>query len=279
MKNVESSFKTKDKLELYYQIWTPTDYKGTLIITHGHGEHSDWYFRLSNFLMPKQWRIIAWDLRGYGRSEGKRGYAPTFDHYCHDLIHFLSHLKNSKQLSSKYVLLGHSMGGLINLKSQLLFDDINAQAYCYSSPLLGISVPVSRLKETLAQIGNKYFPKLTLNSQININNLTRDRKIINSYIQDPLRTYFMSPGVFLGIKDSIECIFQQLEKINSPLLIQYAQKDQIVNPDATKKLIDLLSHHELKSIAYPHSYHEIFNDLNRDEVFNDLYQFLKRFEL
>ena len=57
---------------------------------------------------------IGMDLRGFGKSEGYRGYAGTLDNIIDDNIKFIEFLKqkNSDIASLPIFLMGHSMGAL-----------------------------------------------------------------------------------------------------------------------------------------------------------------------
>ena len=74
----EGHFKGSESNELFYQTWTPEKVRGLFVITHGLAEHSECYHPLAKMLSDDGWLVYAWDLRGHGRSEGKRGYIKNF---------------------------------------------------------------------------------------------------------------------------------------------------------------------------------------------------------
>src|SRR3954463_7834072 len=109
MRRTEGHFRGTNQLELFYQTWWAQRPRGTLVVTHGLAEHSDCYDVFAGRLNSPDWNIFAHDLRGHGRSEGKRGLVRSFDEYALDLIAFLKFLEGEYQIhKGPVVLLGHS---------------------------------------------------------------------------------------------------------------------------------------------------------------------------
>ena len=52
---------------------------------HGFKDHSNRFEKWALRLTENGYGVIAIDLRGHGRSEGRRGYAPDFDSYLKDV--------------------------------------------------------------------------------------------------------------------------------------------------------------------------------------------------
>ena len=70
-KRSEGFFKGYQDINLFFQIWDNPNAKGTIIITHGHGEHSEAYHRLTEAFENDPWTFYGWDLRGHGRSRSE----------------------------------------------------------------------------------------------------------------------------------------------------------------------------------------------------------------
>src|SRR5690606_19407030 len=82
-----------------------------LVVTHGLGEHGGRHKHL--FEMYSQYfNVLIYDLRGHGESSGKRGWVKNFEDFVDDLDEVINYLKSEFQMS-RYVLFGHSMGGLV----------------------------------------------------------------------------------------------------------------------------------------------------------------------
>src|SRR2546421_196062 len=146
IQRTEGYFKGYNDFELFYQAWKPENSTATLVVTHGLGEHSECYNRLAEGIRELPIEMIAWDLRGHGRSEGKRGVVRKFSDYCEDLVHFLNFIKKHNEKKSIY-LLGHSMGGLINSLTVIEKGSLGLSGLVFSSPLMRINVTVPTIKK------------------------------------------------------------------------------------------------------------------------------------
>ena len=87
----------------------------TLLLTHGWGTNStEWYYAKKQ--LGQQFRLIVWDLPGLGESAQPQDRNFTLDRMATDL-HAVLPLANGKPV----VLVGHSIGGMVNLTFCRLF--------------------------------------------------------------------------------------------------------------------------------------------------------------
>lgn len=245
------------------------------------GEHSESYAKSADAIAKLGWNVVAWDLRGHGRSAGKRGHVDHFTDFTSDLSQFLLHLQKNGQLNQPFALIGHSMGGLITLKYLIdetkdgASDDPRPVACVLSSPLLDVALKVPPLKEFAAKVLNNIWPSLTLFNEIKPTDLTRDPEWLKTYGKDSLRHDKISPALYNGLVETMKDVLANGDKIKLPIEILAAGNDKIVSLKATQNFYEDIASPMKKLIIYENSYHEIFNDLDRDSVFRDLNQFLK----
>ncbi len=265
-----------DNLQLFFQVWQNPKAKGTVIIGHGQGEHSESYLRMIDAFKNDSWSFYAMDLRGHGKSDGKRGYAGNFEDYCKDYHLFVEKiLHESKSSTGPVVLLGHSLGGLIQLKTVIDHPEMKVAAQVCSSPLLGVAIPVPEWKTRAADVLNQWLPKVTLWNEITNDMLTRDLDVIREFEQDVLRHSRMSPGVFLGFKNAIEVVQARASEIQLPTLFQIPENDPVVSSPEAKVFFDKMSSGDKKLCTYGDgARHEIYNDLERLKAYDDLRAFL-----
>lgn len=275
----EGHFKGHDKSELFYQWWSDPNIakkRGTLVITHGISEHSECYAKTAERLTQFGWSVCVWDLRGHGRSEGKRGYVRDFDDFARDLDTLLKYLNENKRFDGPFALIGHSLGGLITLRHVLTADSYSPKpfAIALSSPALGVALQVPVVKDLGARLLNRVLPSLTLYNEIRYEDLTRDPEHLKTYQTDALRHDKISPALYLGMLDTMAFVKAQGPRLKLPILIQAAGQERIVSLDAIKEFYSTIETENKKLIVYEESYHEIFNDLDREKVFEDLNSFL-----
>ncbi len=277
-KRSEDTFRGSDNVELYYQEWCPTNLPsgqqapaGTLVITHGQAEHSECYLRLVEGIAALNWRIVAWDLRGHGRSEGKRGYAQSIDEYVRDMSLFCSRVMPKYQ--GHHFYLGHSLGGLIQM-SLFVEEQIPHLGLAFSAPLFGLSVQVPKIKAGAAKLIHKLAPKFTLFNELKYSDLSRDPAIPLEYKKDPLRHEWISAGVFLSMTQAFVDIPNKVGSLRSPVLFQQGSDDRIVSREACEEVYEKIPSKNKQMKIYPGAYHEIYNDLCREEAYADLMSFI-----
>ena len=284
IERLEGTFWGYQDVELYYQLWrpvappneTPTQVQGTLLVTHGIAEHSDCYQRFAEDMTAKGWLVFVWDLRGHGRSEGKRGYVNRFQDFSNDLDAAIRYVKAQVMPKDKpLILFGHSMGGLITLQTVLIHSPSQIAALVLSSPALGLSLTVPPLKEKAARFLSDWLPKLTLYNEINFDDLIRDENLVREYKADPLRHDKISPRLFLGMVDAFTEVNKMATDVHLPVLMQLAGREKVVSTPVAEKFFDQLSSKKKEVYIYADSYHEIYNDLDRNDVLNDLVRFLE----
>ncbi len=271
----ESFFLAPQNSRLFYQCWEVPQPKAHLVITHGQGEHSGCYERVAQALGDLSVNIYAWDLRGHGRSQGPRGYARHFHDYVQDFQSFLQHLKTEKNLYPKdLILLSHSMGGLIQLMTLLDNPHWIFRAQVLSSPMLGVALQVPLVKDIAALVLANLWPQLTLHNEIEITDLSRDPNVLKEFDLDVLRHHRISSSVYLGAVTSIEVLRHKMDQIKIPTLWQIPEKDPVVGSENSRAMFRQLGSAAKTLCQYTNRQHEIYNDLGREEVYQDLRNFL-----
>jgi len=268
----------KQQGEIFYQIWQPKQSpKAWLIITHGQGEHSDCYHRLATALADMPLGILAWDLRGHGRSFGKRGYAPSFLTYVEDLHQLTEQVLPELEGENRRFWLGHSLGGLILLRYALWPQRRLAltDGLILSNPFIDLQMPIPAWKQSLSELAYRYLPQLCLDNEITYDLLTRDSEVLAEYEKDPLRHHKINAPVFLGALTEAKKVLHTAYQIKNPALFQISELDPIVNTRANLKLHELYGGEDKTLKLYSERRHEPYNDLGREQVFADLKGWLK----
>ncbi len=278
-KRQEGYFSGYDNHKLYYQEWTQNKSKGLFVITHGHGEHSESYHRLVDGLYSSGWDCIAWDWRGHGRSEGKRGYAGHFSHYVWDYKNFLKFLSEQEQYKKlPWITLAHSMGGLI--QTHALIENklsLPIKGQVLSAPFFGVKVVVPVIKDITALLAFHIYPKLTLGNEIKNEHLSRDPDVLIEYDKDPLRHAQISPGVYIGALQAFEFVQKHASNLSIPTLLQLAGEDAVVSNLEAERFFDSLGASVKVKKIYHNSLHEAYNDLDRETCYKDILDFIKPF--
>lgn len=264
--------------KIYVQKWlTNIEKKGTILLTHGVAEHSECYSHTAETLTKSGYDIIAWDLPGHGRSYGQRGYVSAFSEFLNNLQHVLDYTVSNHKENKPLFIFGHSLGGLITFTYAMQYPNEQYQAVLLSSPAFGVKVKVPKVKDTAARLLYRFAPRITIPNEFEFSDLSRDQEITSTYSKDPLRHKKFSAPLYLGILGAMENALTRAHLVHQPIYIQAAGEDRIVEVEATKTLFEKISSKNKKLKIYHDSYHEIFNDINRQEVIDDLLAYLRQF--
>jgi alpha-beta hydrolase superfamily lysophospholipase len=91
----EHTFTTHDGQVIFYRNWKETTEQPAdrvIVLLHRGHEHSGRIEHIVNELCMDDTAFFAWDVRGCGRTEGPRGYAPSFMTWVQDLDVFVQHI-------------------------------------------------------------------------------------------------------------------------------------------------------------------------------------------
>ena len=77
--------RTQDNLELELYQSSVISPKAVLFLVHGMGEHALRYAHVAEYFKNVNIITVAIDLRGHGRSQGKRGHMPSYELMMQDL--------------------------------------------------------------------------------------------------------------------------------------------------------------------------------------------------
>lgn len=271
----EGHFRGPDNTKLFFQHWQNPRARGTILITHGHGEHSDSYHRVVEALRDDEWSLYAWDMRGHGKSEGARGVAASFDKYCDDYAEFLKMILAQPEVKKgPVVLLCHSMGALVQIKTLLQHPEFQPDAMVVSSPLVGIGVEIPAYKKIGAEWLAKLLPQVTLWNEVSNSDVTRDPDVIREFEHDPYRHSRVCAPVYLGFLASFPFVHERAASLKAKTLFQISDKDPVVSSAEAIRFFEHLGSPNKEIKIYKDAKHEIYNDIIREQAYADLRQFL-----
>jgi alpha-beta hydrolase superfamily lysophospholipase len=270
----EAIFKGHGDLELYYQCWRPdTRPKAVLAVVHGHGEHSGRYGNVVDWFVPRGYAVYAFDLRGHGRSAGKRGYIESFAEYRRDAGAFLD-LVHREEPDLELFLLGHSQGGLIAL-NYALHDGAGLAGVVASGPVLsppGISPFLIQLSKLLSNV----WPGLTLETGMDTTALSRDSAVVKAYVEDPLVHAKGTPRLGAEMLVAVDWTQAHAVEMALPCLIVHGGADRLCPPEASRRFFENVTFADIERIEYEGYYHEVFNEPGKEKVLADVEAWLER---
>lgn len=242
--------------------------RGRVAIVHGYAEHSGRYERLVERLLAAGLAASQFDLRGHGRSEGPRGFVRDFENYVDDLERFIALERDLDSLLPMFVL-GHSMGGLVAAR----------WAVSRAAPISGLLLSGAALKinerihpwlQRLSEPIGRLAPRLPT-VRIDAEALSRDPEVVRNFRDDPLAFHGRMPArTGAEMVRASKLIGGQFVKLSLPVLFMHGTADRLADPEGSRLACQHASSADKTLKLYSGLYHEIFNEPEREQVFDDL---------
>jgi alpha-beta hydrolase superfamily lysophospholipase len=263
---IEETVSAVDGLRLYVRRHAGEHPRGEVIIVHGFGEHSGRYAALTDHLVRNRYSITAYDHRGHGLSDGLPGHVDRFDEYEDDLDKVVASVRGRGQNRNLF-LIGHSMGGLVSLR-YLAQKGAGIAAGVISAPLIELAVHAPAHKLMIARVGARVAPRMRLGNEIDPAVLSRDPSVGLAYAADPLVNRVVSPRWFTEATRAMEEVKQRAPRITLPLLVLHGTEDKLASVQATRRLFEQLGATDKQLGIYEGYYHELFNEPEKQQIFD-----------
>ena len=277
---MNSTVTTADGLQLQLREWPLAGARGTVLIVHGLGEHIGRYAHVAARLNGWGWRVVGFDQRGHGASEGARGKVAFDDALLDDLAHVIDAVRSTH--NGPLLLLGHSMGGLVaarfcaeGMATGSAVWHRAVDGLVLSSPALDLGMSAAQ-KLLLALLG-PLAPNLAVNNGLKPAWISRDPAVVKAYINDPLVHDRVTPRLVRFMLDGSGVVSEHAANWTVTTLLIYAGSDRCVAPSGSAALAQAAPTATLTAREFKPLFHEIFNEPEQAEVFDVLGAWLASF--
>jgi len=301
MKTDISSFKGIDGTDIFFYRWLPDEknnIKAVLQIIHGMGEHSGRYKEFAQALTDAGFAVYSNDHRGHGKTGGTPG---TFGHFADkggwelvisEIFKLTEIIKQENPLKNIFIY-GHSLGAFLASYNSLIHGkEIRGMIISGTKTTPG---PVENIGTLIAKMQirkngpkvkaplllsltfgkyNKYFKP----NRTSFDWISRDTKKVDEYMADPYCNGQFSATFFLDMANGLKKInkMENMKKTpgNLSIYLLAGTKDPVSN--FTKDMLKVYKDYKkagVKDIEYKFyegARHEIINELNRQEVYKDI---------
>jgi len=255
-----------------YELARP---KAAVLFLHGWSDHAGRWAGTGQRLQAAGFAAYLLDLRGHGRSGGRRGHLSRFSQLLGDLKAFRRAVR--QRTPGPQVLIGHSFGGLVVLRYLETQPGDPPVAAVVSSPWLGLTRPPPLVKRFAARVLADLWPTLPLGAGIDADQLSRDPAVNAAWAADPACHDLMTPGAWAEIQWAQRAVSADGARIDCPLLFLLAGEDRVVDAHLARAFADGLKGAEPPQVRwYPEMYHEVLNDPQGARVVGDMLEFLGR---
>ncbi|WP_394823079.1 alpha/beta hydrolase [Pendulispora albinea] len=260
-------------VKLFEQSWRVRGRpRAVVVIHHGLKSHSEHDAELSRRLVAQGYDVHAYDMRGHGRSEGRRATIDDFDDLLGDLALFLARVR-AREPGLPIFLLGHSVGGAV----------VTLFALERHPPLAGVVLlaPALRVdKPLLLAAATPLSASLLPNFpaiDIPDGSFSRDPQTVANLARDPLVEHSPAPArTARALLRAIERIWARAGTFDLPLLALHGTGDHVTDPRGTAEIVARArtSPERKTLLLYGGLYHDLLHEPERAQVMDDVIAWL-----
>lgn len=301
-----SYLSTTNKTNLFHTLFIPetTPVKATLLIIHGMQEHSGRYTEIAGYFADRGFAVLTYDHLGHGKSVKDKKDIGFFqlDRPDEKLIsdaETMSEYLHQQYPDIPHFILGHSMGSFVTrcLLQRAGNKFTGAIIVGTGGSLAGINLIKSYL--SLANKIAPYHPTFLNNlfNLVNNRHFKKDKDFSDtSWLSvNPDNRKAFTEDQLCGIpftNNAFYALFSIHKKATArnwassisksfPFLFVSGQNDPI--GDFSKGVIQTVNHlkqddfKDVNTKIYPEMRHEILNEEIKEDVFNDIYQWIVKY--
>lgn len=288
--------------EIYGNTYLPDeDAKAIVVIHHGMAEHKGRYKEFIEYLVNNGYGVYMHDMANHGGSNqniDETGYFGKKDGYkgLVDDFNTIVLRAKSENPDKKIIVMGHSMGSFICRCFTAWYSNAGFDGAIYmgtggSNPIAGVG---DKLSSAIAK-ATGYKKKVALLDKITFGSygskfekrtsfdwLTRDSAIVDKYINDDYCGFLFSAQgmndlVKLNINANTDEWYAKLPK-DLNILVVSGDMDPVgeysKGIEEIKTRLAETGHNNATVKLYKDARHEILNEINKDEVYADIKNWL-----
>jgi alpha-beta hydrolase superfamily lysophospholipase len=274
----ERTFVDAEGVTIHFYLWKVGKPIGVVQLAHGLGEYAERYEELAQRLVGAGFSVYADDHRGHGRTGleqwggdhsqlGKLG--PGGIRSTIESVRQLTSIVRAENSGLPLALIGHSWGSLI---AQAI---VNRHSEDYDALVLTGTAYRTLLHMNGGDLAKKHSHLGTTGYEW----LSRDEGVGRAFRDDPL-TFKANALKLYGLMESLRLLGRPSKTIvnDIPVLIQIGSEDTLGGVRSVellaKSYLERSRLTDVELIVYTQARHEVFNEINREDVFADTISWL-----
>jgi alpha-beta hydrolase superfamily lysophospholipase len=301
----EFYFDSRDRQNRIHAVkWIPDVERPVCIfqIVHGMAEHIERYDEFAKFLAQKGILVVGEDHLGHGKSVPDGG---TYGYFCEEDaagvlvrdVHRLKKIIQEQYPGILYLIMGHSMGSFITRNylfnygsgvggavivgtgMQSKFTLMTARTVTAVQKVFCGSRHVGKFidKASFGKFNDRFQPARTA-----VDWLSRNEENVDRYIADPLCGFVFTLNGFAALFELIHNCYDEgkLEKMPKqlPILLVSGADDPVGNyGESVEKVYHSYQEHGMQNVQmklYEKDRHELLNEIDREQVYGDIYRWI-----
>ena len=275
---------------------------GNIVIFHGMAEHHGRYLDFIQTLTNEGFDVYTYDHRGHGTDKklDELGFVTKKNGatlLVSDALTVCNYVKENGR-SKKLALFGHSMGSMVLRCLMQTFDSMDCAIVCSSTmppvavskfgTFIGTIVCVFRgadkrspfLQKAMFE-GKAY---TSLCTRTSCDWLTRNNTIVGKYIDDPYCGFLCTASFYrdltvLAARSATKRLIAKTRR-NLPILFLTGTKDPVggcgTQIPKLHQLYNSLGFEHAEIKLYPEARHELLNETNYEEIYDDIITYFKK---
>lgn len=283
----ESSYNAYDGTAIYYRYWLTmpleaikqasqqhTQQRQVILLHRGH-EHSGRLEELGQQFAVAGYQVFAWDARGNGRSGGIKDHAESVTELERDLNDFVQLVVAQTGIAIDDTLLIASSIGAVLAAAWVHDYAPNIRGMILGTPALKIrlylpfAIPSLKVARALGLMSR-------VSSYVKAQVLTHDKDAQQAYNADPLISNSISTDLLIDTHATGQRLLDDAGAITIPTFVLCAGKDYVVDKQAERDFYEAINTTSKRWQLYPDSYHAIFHETNKADVFADCIEFAEQ---
>jgi len=306
MKCDHFTYENKQGDTIFTYRWLPDSsvtIKGAVQIVHGMAEHAGRYHDFASFLVSKRYAVYANDLKGHGKTAGTAenfGYISDYEGWnlLLDDMYKLTRIIKEENPNVLNFLFGHSLGAILSRGYILRHKDSVKGVILSSTGIVPnviriIALIIAKLEICLKSkkgksqiLTNLFFGsynKAFKPNRTEFDWLSRNDAEVDKYVNDPECGAIFTAGFYHDVLQGLKIIndMNNICTLSQTLPIYLLSGDKDPATGNGQGIIDVYNAYKKAGITdvsyriYKDARHELLNEINKDEVYQDILNWLE----
>lgn len=260
-------------IKIFMRSWKPASPPhAVVVICHGVNSHGGQYLWAAEQFVSRGLAVYAVDLRGRGRSDGRRFYVDDISEYVSDVAAVIR-IAKAREPGLRVFLLGHSAGGVVSctyaLDNQSELAGLICESFAFKVPAPDFALAIIKGLSYLAP----RLPVLKLKNK----DFTRDPKAVQALNDDPFTANEIQPAkTVAALVRADERLKKEFPRIMLPVFILHGTVDKATVPSGSRFFYETAGSKDKTLQMYEGHFHDLLNDVGKEKVMADIQSWIDK---